>query len=646
MSGRATSALRLLGPGLALGLALLLSACDSSAPVRAGSRPNVLLICLDTVRADHLGTYGYDEFPTTPHLDALADRSTVFLDTVATAGWTKPSVPSFLTGTYPAQHGVYEGSARRASGAWSSDVLGSELTTLAERFHAEGYDTAAFVRNAQLRAGQGFEQGFALYQDEAGDARRIRWQATDWLLDRGEDPWFLYLHLLDAHMPYDIPDDAATRFSGDADLTPFRGSAWRQTRDQLNDGERPLDDELAETLAELYAGSIRFMDEEIGQLLAHLARLELEQDTIVCVVADHGEEFLEHGRLGHGHGLWENLVQVGWILHVPGRPASREETPVGLVDLVPSLIAAAGLPVDETLPGVDRLAHPGLRRPRFSEHKAPDSYLQALTDGSHKLMRRFEPPPRALGEISALTAVQPGTRWKADVLAEPDGALRIARLRPDDNDLDDPLELKGVAVPTALGPRLLGLDLEVLEGAEFYGDGAPDRGPVSWAAERLVKVRATFADGHLVATKVKLYAADAEPEHELTGTVTARGSNHIEIGGLRLGLDGDTRVEGVDVEHDPMTRDDGAFVLEPGLDGALEAGFGVQWTVLDLGRDPGETEPLILLERPTSGEARRLDEALDALGRQLLARRSWGNGDGSTLDAESLDDLRALGYVR
>ncbi|MHC4845840.1 MAG: sulfatase [Planctomycetota bacterium] len=307
----------------ALLLVLLLPACgDLSARADETPRPrNAVMICLDTVRADRLGCYGYATRPTTPTLDALAARGVLFRDASSTAGWTKPSVPSFFTGTWPAQHGVYEGSARAKAGA-VTDLLGDQARTLAESFEAAGYQTSAFIHNAQLKLGNGFEQGFDDYHDRMGDARDIRWQALDWLDERDEErPFFLYLHILDAHWPYDIPDEAAERFADGLDISMFRGGDSRALRDAINDGEVVLDEEQRRALDALYDASLRSIDDELAQLLAGLERRGLADDTTICVVSDHGEEFLEHGRIGHGHGLWENLLSVPWILAGPDVPA-------------------------------------------------------------------------------------------------------------------------------------------------------------------------------------------------------------------------------------------------------------------------------------------------------------------------------------
>ncbi|MFT5151789.1 MAG: choline-sulfatase, partial [Planctomycetota bacterium] len=289
-----------------LGTSLACFACGPRSD--AGTPMNVIVICLDTVRADHLGCYGYEKRETTPFMDSLAERSVLFEDASSTAGWTKPSVPSILTGMLPLQHGVYRGSARSENGA-VSDVLADEALTLAEVYSERGYQSAAFVRNAQLRRGLGFEQGFDLYRDKAGDAREIRWRTSDWLDERDtQRPFFLYLHYLDAHWPYPVPEEYATRFTSPEQVEFLRSSDWRRLRDAVNDGAEQLSDDQLDALLALYDGALRYIDDELARLWEKLERDGLADDTIICIVADHGEEFMEHGRIGHGNGLYETLL--------------------------------------------------------------------------------------------------------------------------------------------------------------------------------------------------------------------------------------------------------------------------------------------------------------------------------------------------
>src|SRR5262245_45073288 len=252
-------------------------ACDPS-PSRG--RPSVILVCLDTVRADHLGCYGYARRPTSPCPDELARDATVFLDATATACWTKPSVPSFLTGTWPAEHGVYEGSAHGDQGE-TTDLLPDRARTLAEDFAEAGFETAAFLHNAHLRSGQGFEQGFDVYEEGSFEAREIRWRARDWLERRDRTrPFFLYLHFLDAHFPYPVPDGYAQMFAEGRDASAFRGEDWSSVRDAVNDGRRTLSPTELEALVSLYDGAIRYIDDEIGQLLGALRREGTDGDLV------------------------------------------------------------------------------------------------------------------------------------------------------------------------------------------------------------------------------------------------------------------------------------------------------------------------------------------------------------------------------
>ncbi|MFT5289977.1 MAG: choline-sulfatase, partial [Planctomycetota bacterium] len=267
--------------------AVLGLSCGAESKVEQRPR-NVILICWDTVRADHLGPYGYSLRPTTPALDALATRSTVFTDASATAGWTKPSVPSILTGLMPAEHGVFEGSASFELGK-TTDVLPESAVTLAEVFQGRGFRTAAFVKNAQLRPGNGFEQGFETYRDEVGDARDIRWAGLDWLDSlQPEDSFFLYLHALDAHWPYAIPDAAAKRFVELERVRMFQEKSFKEIVDRIQDGEREFSADERNDLLALYDGAISYLDQQLGFLIEGLALRGLEEDTVIVLVSDHG----------------------------------------------------------------------------------------------------------------------------------------------------------------------------------------------------------------------------------------------------------------------------------------------------------------------------------------------------------------------
>ena len=636
---------------LALACLPLLAACSTEAGATGpADRPNVVLICLDTVRADHLGFGGYTARDTTPFLDELAARSVVFADASAAASWTKPSVPSYLTGTPPATHGVYEGSARGLAGV-TSDVLGPEALTLAEVFEGAGYRTGAIVQNAQLRAGMGFEQGFGTYVDGAGRADAIRWQGLDWLdageapgSTAGDDPFFLYLHFLDAHWPYPVPDEYATLWADAASIELYRGADSKALRDAIHDGEVPFGAAEREALVALYDGSLRYLDDQLRLLFEGLERRGLAEDTIVALVSDHGEEFGERGRIGHGHGLSEALLRVPFLLHVPGDPdlaGLRFEDPVSLLDLFPTLVHAAGLadalPEGPGTPGIARslLLDPAAGRPILSEHKAPDRYLHALREGDRKLERSFRPTEREL-----LPPFEVGERYEAELALGADlsaAALVATQIKPRDEDADDPPEVK--APITSLEPagtdgarRLTLAGLPVLLPPGVVPAPTDDAGDGELAPGRLVKVRGTFEGGLLVAERVKVYARDAEPVVELRATATAATFDRLELGPLAVAVTKGTHLKGLDEDRRKL-RMDGADVRAV-LTGE-RGGFALEERLLDLDeRELGDAAAV----------ARLRDELERRLGAWASLRSTGGTSQRVLTEAE-LADLAAIGYT-
>ena len=628
---------------------LLLASCapPDDALTRTDAPLNVVLICLDTVRADRLGCYGYRERPTTPALDALAARSVVFRNATAPAGWTKPSVPSFFTGLYPVQHGVYEGSARSRD-ALLSDVLPERVDTLAEAYREAGYETVAFVHNDQLRAGLGFEQGFELYDDNDGDAREIRTAALDWLDHRQRDaPFLMYLHLLDAHWPYDIPEAYASLYA-DADAAAlFRGGDSRALRDAINDGAVALTPEQLATMGALYDGALRFLDDELRQLLDGLEQRGLADRTVIAVVADHGEEFLEHGRIGHGHGLWENLLRVPWILHVPGRPAASVEAEVNLVDLPATLLSASGVAPPPRAGGVafsesvDRLGKADRQTPTFAEHKSHDSYQQSLRVGSLKLVRLWRPPEAGVAPGAGPAAV--GERWEAEVETTAEGRLRAVQLKPRSEPVTEPLELKGHATDVeGNGFRIAGVPVFVGSETELGGEAAGQAAGLRDGVP--VKATGVVTNGTLLATRLKFYAPGDVLTPEIRGTTTAVQSGEVELGGIPVTVDQSTEWKDVSESDDrpTLTRDVLISALELRSAEAVRQGWRIESALYDLARDPAERSPVSL----AGPDVDRLSVLLDELVASLAQRRAWRTADRAPVDAQAVEALRALGYVR
>lgn len=299
-------------------LLLTLAAC-STPP----AHPNILLITMDTTRVDAVGAYGGGS-TSTPNLDRLAAESARFNRAYTVTPLTIPAHSSIMTGLYPPRHGV------RDNGDF---FLAPEATTLAERLKAGGYATAAAVGAEVTSHHWGFAQGFDSFADNLGKTEEHgnRWRvertgdkvtadALGWLNARPADgsPWFLWAHFYDAHHPYEPPSEFL-----DADP------------------EHP------------YRAEVAFVDHQIGEIVeAVRVRGEFGR-TLIVVVADHGEGLGSHGESMHGVLLYDATTHIPMIIHDPGSGARVIETPVSLVDLVPTIVSAAGLGVVTGLDGTD-----------------------------------------------------------------------------------------------------------------------------------------------------------------------------------------------------------------------------------------------------------------------------------------------------
>ncbi len=288
---------------------------DSEDPDESAGAParSALLITLDTVRWDALSTTGAPP-GLTPELDALARESVQFLWARTTAPLTAPAHASMLTGLYPPRHGVRDnGSAR----------LPTEAETLAERLRAAGLSTAAFVAAAVLDASVGLDQGFETYdgverfaeQEGVHFARRDAAQVVDaalaWLAAQPpERPFFLWVHLFDAHAPYEPPPEFLQRAGGHA-----------------------------------YLGEVAYVDHHVGRLRAALRSTGREDETLVVVVADHGEGLDQHGELTHASFAYDSTIRVPLLVrHPDGRGAgTRSDRIVSVVDVYPTVLRALGL---------------------------------------------------------------------------------------------------------------------------------------------------------------------------------------------------------------------------------------------------------------------------------------------------------------
>ncbi len=322
--------------------------CLQSCGFSPSSPPSVLLIVVDTLRADRLGLYGWSESEPSPVLDRFAQQSLVYEQAVAPAPFTMPSMAATFTGLYPDRTGV-------ANHSTQDSLMNAPSTTLAEALHSAGYRTGAVVTNSWLQAErQGFNRGFEDAFVDTEGASNVTNRAVELLEGWGDGPFFLWAHYFDPHMPYAPPAGDLRRFglsSGSSSVVrDFITGDFDQKQEIFFNGNYP-DTEL-ETTRKLYEAEIGYADQEIGRLLEALGTMGKSDDTIVIVMSDHGESLGDHGLFfTHDFTLYEELIHVALIVRRPGTEPVRIKTPVSLIDVMPSLCAWLTLTCPELMDG-------------------------------------------------------------------------------------------------------------------------------------------------------------------------------------------------------------------------------------------------------------------------------------------------------
>lgn len=296
----------------------------------AGKKPNIILISLDTLRASSTSAYGY-RHPTTPNLESrVAKAGALVKEAVVPVAFTPPSHMTMLTGLEPCAHGVTD----------RDGILAPEDLLLAEVLRANGYDTAAFTENAYVVAGAGFARGFDTYVEMREDASAAPGfgvetfrAAQDWIARSAHVPFFLFVHTYQVHKPYTPPRGYRHLF-GDYPKSDTREQRWKREQ-------------------QAYDQEIRYTDDLLGGFLDALEAYGLVDDTILVVTSDHGEEFGRHTWGGHGFGVWDGAVLVPLLVRAPGRvpPGTTVATPVGIGDLVPTLLDLAEIPLPRPIQG-------------------------------------------------------------------------------------------------------------------------------------------------------------------------------------------------------------------------------------------------------------------------------------------------------
>jgi len=341
-----------------IGTCIGLAGCSQGSCHLEHSR-NLLLITIDTLRADSLGAYGSED-NSSANLDRLAEDSLVFDRAYATAPFTAPSHASILTSQHPSANGmIYNGHRLEVS-------IDAKSVTLAEHLRKAGFATAAVVSAGPLDQKYGFSRGFQKFtrikarkhNDLGGAAAFVNAAAEEWLLRRSGDQenerFFLWLHYFDPHLPYVGPREFRDGLECDPDVVVSLGNAKRLPK---------------RVVKQCYQAEVLEADGHIGEILRFLDDHDLSQDTLVAVTADHGEYLLEHGLVDHSR-LYDEVLHVPMIIHWPGgRAAERRSRPVSTIDLVPTLLAILGVESLPTAQGRNLLAPSGSEKdlPVFAE---------------------------------------------------------------------------------------------------------------------------------------------------------------------------------------------------------------------------------------------------------------------------------------
>lgn len=359
--------LRLLRCLLAAVLFVIWPGCrrEGSGALTRAEKPDIILISIDSLRADHLGCYGYGR-ATSPTIDRLSREGVRCVHAVSTTSWTLPSHAAMLTGLYDSAHGLVDNGLR----------LAEEHVTLAEVLGGAGYQTAGFFGGPYLHPTFGFGQGFETYEscmtklpDDAGGERvrdesrseesvshadvtgpRTLERFSSWLESADDRPMFVFLHLWDVHYDYIPPKGYAEMFDPDYSGEVTAEDYMRNGAIHAGMAARDLQHVIA-----LYDAEIRFTDDILGQILERLEQHGRLEDALVVVTADHGQEFFEHGGKGHQRTLHEEVIRVPLIFRWRGRlPAGRVvRDQVRLIDLMPTVLGLAGVASEAEVQGRD-----------------------------------------------------------------------------------------------------------------------------------------------------------------------------------------------------------------------------------------------------------------------------------------------------
>ncbi|MFC2163477.1 sulfatase [Acidobacteriota bacterium] len=382
---------------------------------------NIILISIDTLRADHLHCYGYDR-ETSPNIDQLAQDSVQFLNTFSDSPWTLPAHVSLFTSLFTINHGVNS----------LQNKLPSSLVTLADILRQNGYSCSAFTGGGKVSAKFGFSKGFDFYGEskvvfyQQNAVEQLFKRATRWIDQNRDKPFFLFLHTYQVHGPYNPPAPYDQIFS--TQKIDDNEAFLKKVLGRVGDKYRPMKDTDREEIVSLYDGEIRYMDEHlIKPLIKQLRESNLYDRTMIVFTSDHGEEFYDHQGWEHSHSLYNELIKVPLIIKFPNSQykGMRVDSSVRLIDIAPSILDASGLRSFKL--GTDgqsllRIIHGKEKGNRtFVSYLGPDGFRHtpekiSMNDNEYKLILNgrysekalsfFKPPPPSLERLELYHLVQ------------------------------------------------------------------------------------------------------------------------------------------------------------------------------------------------------------------------------------------------
>lgn len=346
---------------------------------------NIVVILIDTVRADMFAPFAPSNNAKTPRFDELARSSLVFQHAYNNENWTKPSVATLLSGLYPVTHDTKK----------DSSALPAEVALLPEQLKSNGFATAAFIANGYISDKFGFRRGWDSFknyirENKPSEAEYVYGDAIAWVKEHKDERFFLYLQTIDPHVVYQVDRPYTSLYYPSDYNGPVGQRLTGQMQVDISKGKVKATENDYKWIEALYKGEVSYHDEHMGKFFDELAALGLMEDTLIVITNDHGEELNEHGRLGHGHSLYEELLRNPLVFHYPKAIAPGVITEVvESVDVTPTLLDLLGLPPIPDIDGeslIPLIRGLPVRRPYYAISEFLD-LKRSIRVGQYKMMR-------------------------------------------------------------------------------------------------------------------------------------------------------------------------------------------------------------------------------------------------------------------